>query len=246
MGATTGGLDGYAADLAGRFVRPAREDGGERAPVELRSDDNRLPLQDVYIASEALRDQCHFLRRANLLFPCVVPLNQRDRTPIPISLGFEHDPVKSMGRAITSGPSELVLPLVMRFQDRRLKEFESRGLWERSAQFVDLEIDGAITAFEHRLTSFLGTRLQTSLGTQSPSPGLKFTVETTTDHLRVSYHPIFWKSNQRAMNQLSRVATDYIASGQYYFGAALPAQNPQFDFSASYVPPSDSYAKLAL
>src|SRR5260370_23747603 len=134
----------------------------------------------------------------------------------------------------------------MRFQDRGMEEFASRGIWGFSAYFVQVGIGEEILFFQRRLTAFLGTRLQANVSTPSPSPGLKFTVETDTDQLRVSYAPIFWKSNQRAMNQLSRVATDYLTSGQYYSGAAPPGQNPQFDFSASYVLPSDFYAKLAM
>ncbi len=243
----TGDLDDYAADLARRFVQPAREDYQERERVvQLRDEDEGLPLQDVHLAAEALREQSQFLRVSKIRFPCVVPRDQRDQTPIPVSLGFEHDTVKSMARAFTASPLELVLPVVMRFQDRGMEEFVSRGIWGQSAQFIQVEIGEAITFFQRRLTAFLGTRLRASLGTPSPSPGNKFTVETDTDKLRVSYHPIFWKSNQRAMNQLSRVATDYLDSAQYYFGAAPPGQNPQFDYSASYVVPSDLYAKLAM
>jgi hypothetical protein len=247
MAPSTGDFDEYAADLARRFAQLAREDYREReAVVRLRDEDMRLPLQDVHLASEALREQCQFLRVSKLKFPCVVPRDERDQTPVPLSLGFEHNTVISMAWAVTAGPLELLLPLVMRFQDRGMEEFATGGIWGRSARFVQVEIGEAITFFQRRLTAFLGTRLQASLSAPPPSPGLKFTVETDTDRLRVSYAPIFWKSNQRTMNQLSRVATDYLDSGQYYFGAAPPGQNPQFDYSASYVLPNDSYAKLAM
>jgi len=246
MGPLRGDLDDYAADLAERFVQPAREDFQQReVVVRLRVEDEGLPLQDVHLASEALREQCQFLRVNWLKFPCVVPSDNRDQTPLPVSLGFEEYAVKSMAKDLTAGLPGLLRPLVMRFQSRGM-EFASRGIWSRSAEFVQVEIGEAITFFQSRLTAFLRTRLQANLSTPSPSPGLKFTVETDTDRLRVSYAPIFWKSNQRVMNQLSRVATDYLTSGQYYFGAAPPGQTPQFDFSASYVLPSDSYAKLAM
>ncbi len=247
MAPLTNNLDDYAADLAQRLVQPAREDYQEReAVVRLRGEDEGLPLQDVHLASEALREQCQFLRVSKLKFPCVVPSDQRDQTPVPVSLGFEHDTVKSMARALTAGPLEFVLPLVMRFQDRGMEEFASQGIWGRSAKFVQVEISEAITFFQRRLTAFLGTRLQANQSTPPPAPGLRFTVETDTDQLRVFYHPIFWITNQRVMNQLSRKATDYLTSAQYYFGAAPPGQNPQFDYSASYVLPYDSYAKLAM
>jgi hypothetical protein len=70
----TGDLDDYAADLARRFVQPAQEDYQEReAMVWLRGEEEGLPLQDVHLASEALREQCRFLRVNNLKFPCVIP-----------------------------------------------------------------------------------------------------------------------------------------------------------------------------
>ena len=247
MARLTDDLDGYAADLARRFVQPAREDDQERERVvQLLDEDAGLPLQDVHLAAEALREQSRFLRVSKLRFPCVVPTDQRDQTPIPVSLGFENETVRAMARALTGGPMELVVPVVMRFQDGGIEQFVSRGIWGQSAKSIQVQISDAIYFFQQRLTAFLGTRLRASLGTPSPSPVNKFTVETDTDKLRVSYHPIFWKSNQRAMNQLSRVATDYLDSARYYFGAAPPGQNPQFDYSASYVVPSDSYAKLAM
>lgn len=237
----------YAADLAERFARPARavREGGY-AEFRHRGDDEGLPLQDVHVISDALREQCQFLRAAKMEFPCVVPREEGQQTPIPVSLGFESEVLKDLVRSVSAGPLSIALPMVAAFQGDGMRNFSMRDIWHESAMYVALEIDEAITHFQKRLTRFLGTRL-TAFRTQStPATASQFTVETDTDKLRVSYAPIFWKSNQRAMNQLSRLANDYIASGQYYFGAGMPGNNPQFDYSASYVLPNDSYAKLAM
>lgn len=217
-------FDELAARLAERFVAPVRYHRFQDFPEQFALETTPAFLVDVHVATEALGRQCDLLDRRRIAFPCIEPLTaDSDRTPIPVSLGFDN--------ALAVDSLEINLESLV------------SQIWEGTGRLVPVKIVDAIDFFQSRLTGFLSTRLAAA-STIAPQTGLPFKVDTKSTGLRVYYAPVYWHSNQGVLNYPSTPVNGSIHSGKYHFGAAVPGQQPQFDFSASYKLPPDTKAYL--
>lgn len=245
----------FATDLAARiaagFARPARTPSIFRSVPEPPPETGDLFVADVARAATGLKLQSDLFREQNRYFPCIVPENaEPDVPPIPVSIGLE---------ASTS----ISVRARSEFAEEAAEQIRQQILGN-SASLDFVPVDEAIDYFQNGLARFLRVRIQAASngpgsgnsavsfssgggggGTMRPV-GLPFQVDSKSYGLRIYYAPIYWHSNQQVLNALSRPVNDYISSGRYHFGAALPGNTPVFDFTASYTLPPNNYAYLAI
>jgi len=219
-----------AERVARRFGRAVRQGGREAFhALEFSSEELEIYLPDVQLAAEAFSLQCDVLKRTGPGFPCVEPKDEKNRAPIPVSLGLE------------SLLAEVRTPL--QIPGGRLQQ---ELVWRETGHILLVEVPEAVNLFEGGLADFLMTRFAARQSNISAQPGLPFQVTTHSAQLRVYYSPIYWLERTHVLNYPTSPVKGYVQPGRYYFGAGPLGGMPQFDFAASYNVPPDAQAHLAM
>jgi hypothetical protein len=199
----------------------------ERFSIQTPVGSLKLFLNDAEQAAQAFRFQSIFVESSRMNFPCL----DIDPVPIPLSLGLE----QFADTSDLDGAQKVFGEVTRTSRFREIQES-----WP-SAKIGDYSIEEAHLFFRHRLKEFFAVRVA-AMGlfegtTGAPpgppgKPGLKFTVNTNSNGLRVYYSPAYWMQARQVLNFPSTPVVGWIQPGRYYFGAGKPGSSPTFDTSA--------------
>lgn len=169
----------------------------------------------------------------------------RSQEPFPcLELGFGNPiPIDLIDTLLTIPPSG------SSYQFAAFRGIETAN-WRRAFEDIfslSVEVydsDKVLGFMRSNLERFLTTRLSARRSNISQSPGLKYTVTTQTQNLRVHYSPAYFFTPSHVLGSPTTPVVSWIQPGRYLFGAGGGSIPLQFDLNATYDIPPSTQAQL--
>lgn len=209
---------------AAKLLEHVGEDAREYVPREYAPQNPGLFTADIEASIDRFSVQLALCRREGLGFPCFL---DPESDPVPMDWSENIDLV---------GES-----CVRSFSDRRLASYKGLSpadFLPRGQPYALYEPSKVVEFLRRGLTTFLTARFRGGGGPNLyMSSGLKFTVITKRDGLRVHYSPSYFLSWGNVFGSPTSPVFGWIQPGRYKFGAIGRGFPFRFDSADFDVPP---------